>query len=87
MPIYGLEKCDSIILDARNCLDAGMDNQLTLFYFLVFLSIKSTQNQFYHHTSIYKHVIGVLMYFLISNIDVDGHNEFTVAYQITVNNK
>ena len=31
MPIYGLEKCDSIILDA------GMNNPSTLFYFLVFL--------------------------------------------------
>ena len=31
MPMYGLEKCDSIILDA------GMNNPSTLFYFLVFL--------------------------------------------------
>ena len=50
--------------------------------------MKSTQNQFYNHTSIYKRVIDVLMYFLFSNIDVDGHETsekitlFTVDYQI-----
>ena len=44
IPIYGLEKCDAIILDA------GMKNPLILFYFLVevyFLRMTSTQNRVY----------------------------------------